>query len=172
MTRLTVFLTVLTGFILVLVLFTYRNLPVDNAKFSYEKSKEAYDAHTEAVHKAIEASHEVAKADEEAAPAEVEIKIDLNTPQLVSGNKVFSKCIACHGKDGAGKAAQKAPHIGGQYDWYIEKQLTDMKSGARVNEAMMPTLKGLSDQDMKDVAVYVSKLPWKKEVAAAPAEKK
>jgi len=172
MTRLTVFLTVLVGFVLVLATFAYRNLPVDNNKFNFEQSKEAYDTHVEAVNKAIEASHEIAKKDDEAAPAEVEIKIDLNTPQLVSGSKVFSKCIACHGKDGAGKASQKAPHIGGQYDWYIEKQLTDMKSGARINEAMMPTLKGLSEQDMKDVAAYVTKLPWKKEVAAAQPEKK
>jgi cytochrome c553 len=172
MTRLLVFLSVLTGFVLVLALFTFKSLPVDNAKFNFEKSKEEFVAHTEAVHKAIEASHGEVKKDEEAAPTEVVIKIDLNTPQLVSGDKIFSKCIACHGKDGAGKAAQKAPHIGGQYDWYILKQLTDMKSGARVNEAMMPTLKGLSDQDMKDVAAYVTKLPWKKEVAAATSEKK
>lgn len=172
MTRLTVFLAVLIGFILVLATFNYRSLPVDNNKFDLAKTTEAFDAKKEAVEKAIEASHAEPKKEEEVV-AEVEIKIDLNTPQLVNGNKVFSKCIACHKKDGSGNPAQKAPHIGGQYDWYIEKQLTDMKSGARINEAMMPTIKGLSDQDMKDVAAYVSKLPWKKEVAAAaPAEKK
>jgi cytochrome c553 len=164
---------VLTGIILVLVLFTYKNLPVNNSKFNFEQTKEAYDTKAEAIHKALEPKHEMAENAEEAAPVEIEIKVDLNTPQLVNGSKVFTKCIACHGKDGAGKAAQKAPHIGGQYNWYVEKQLFDMKGGARINEAMMPTLKGLSDQDMKDVAEYVSKLPWKKEVAAAaPAEKK
>lgn len=172
MTRLTVFLSVLIGFVLTLTFFTYRNLPVNNAKFDFEKSKEEYNTKQEAIHKAIEASHAEPKGEEETAVAEVEIKVDLNTPQLVSGNKVFSKCIACHGKDGAGKPAQKAPHIGGQFDWYLEKQLTDMKSGARINEAMVPTLKGLSDQDIKDVAAYVSKLPWKKgEVAATPEKK-
>lgn len=170
MTRLTVFLSVLTGFILVLALFAYKGLPVDNAKFDYEKSKAAFDTKSEAIHKAVEASAHGEVVAEEEAPVEVEIKVDLNTPQLVNGNKVYSKCIACHGKDGAGKAAQKAPHIGGQYDWYIEKQLFDMKGGARINDAMMPTLKGLTDQDMKDVAVYVSKLPWKKgEIAPAAA---
>jgi cytochrome c553 len=170
MTRLTVFLSVLIGFALVLGMLAYKELPVDHSKFDFEKSKTAYDEHQEAIHKAIEVSEHGKEKIEEEAVAEVEIKIDLNTPQLVNGNKVFSKCIACHGKDGAGKAAQKAPHIGGQYDWYIEKQLTDMKAGTRVNEAMMPTLKGLTETDMKDVAVYVSKLPWKKE--AAVAEKK
>lgn len=170
MTRLTVFLSVLTGFILVLFLFTFKNFPIDNSKFNFEKSKEAYDAQSEAITHAIESSQHKGGAVEESAVAEVEIKIDLNTPQLVSGDKVYSKCIACHGKDGAGKAAQKAPQIGGQYDWYIEKQLVDMKNGARINEAMNPTLKGLSDQDIKDVAQYISKLPWKKVVVApAPA---
>lgn len=161
MTRLTVFTSVLIGFVLVLVLFSNRGLKVDNSKFDFAKTKEAYDAKSEAVHKAIEAQH-APKEEVAEAPAEVEIKIDLSTPQLVSGSKVFSKCIACHGKYGAGVPAQKAPHIGGQYAWYIEKQLTDMKSGARINDAMMPTLKGLSDQDMKDVAAYVALLPWKK----------
>jgi cytochrome c553 len=167
MTRLSVFLLVLVGFVLVLVLNANKDLTVDHAKFDYVKNKEAYDTHAEAVEKALEPKEEVA-VDADSAPAEEEIKVDLNTPQLVSGSKVYSKCIACHGKGGAGIAAQKAPHIGGQYDWYIEKQLTDMKAGTRVNVAMNPTLKGLSDQDMKDVAAYVSKLPWKKAVAAAP----
>ncbi len=51
-----------------------------------------------------------------------------------------------------------------------------MKSGARINEVMMPTVKGLSDQDMKDVSAYVAKLPWSMaeyqaaEAGAAPAE--
>ena len=80
--------------------------------------------------------------------------------------------MACHGKGGEGKASQKAPHIGGQYEWYIEKQLTDMKSGARQNPAMAPVLKGLSAQDMKDVGAYVEKLPWDKEAYLASLKAK
>jgi hypothetical protein len=49
MTRLTVFLSVLTGFILVLALFAYKGLPVDNAKFDYAKTKEAFDTKSEAI---------------------------------------------------------------------------------------------------------------------------
>ncbi len=161
MTRLTVFLSVLTGFVLILVLNSYKNLPVNNSKFDMNKVALEHKAHVEAIEKAKLAHESEPMVEEEVK--EIEVKIDLNTPELVNGNKVYSKCIACHGKIGEGKTAQKAPHIGGQYDWYIEKQLTDMKSGARINEAMVPTLKGLSDQDIKDVAQYVSKLPWKKE---------
>jgi cytochrome c553 len=50
-----------------------------------------------------------------------------------------------------------------------------MKGGARVNVAMNPILKGLSPEDMKDVAAYVTLLPWSKEkylAAQAAAAKK
>jgi len=161
MTRLTVFLSVLTGIVLVLTLSTFKNVNVSNSKFDFNQAKEAHKAYVEKIEKAKESAMNPHPEVEEVK--EIEFKVDLNTPELVNGNKVYSKCIACHGKIGEGKSAQKAPHIGGQYDWYIEKQLVDMKSGARINDAMVPTLKGLSDQDMKDVAVYVSKLPWKKE---------
>jgi cytochrome c553 len=161
MARLMVFLGVLVGFVIILTLANYRNLPVTHEKFNYNKSAEEFHKKTELVAK-ITAPKEVSK-EEEVVVAEYAPKVDLNTPQLVSGEKIYTKCIACHGKGGEGKASQKAAHIGGQYDWYIEKQLVDMKAGiVRVNEAMMPTLKGLSAQDMKDVAAYVSKLPWKK----------
>ncbi len=161
MTRLTVFLSVLTGLILILVLYTFKGFPVSNEKFDLNKTEAAYVAHQELI-KEVTAPKEV-EAVGEVAEVEYAPVVDLSTPQLVAGNKIFSQCIACHGKGGEGKTSQKAPHIGGQYDWYIEKQLTEMKSGARVNAAMMPILKGLSPQDMKDVAAYVTLLPWNKE---------
>lgn len=171
MTRLMVFLSVLAGLILILVLYTFKSLPVSNEKFDLKKTEEAYVAHKKLVEEAT------APKETEAAAEAVEIEyapvVDLNTPQLVAGNKLFNQCIACHGKGGEGKAGQKAPHIGGQYDWYIEKQLTDMKSGARINAVMDPIVKGLSPQDIKDVAAYVTKLPWNKEawIAAQKAKK-
>ncbi|MBC7540269.1 MAG: c-type cytochrome [Bacteriovorax sp.] len=172
MTRLIVFLSVLTGFILILVLYTFKTFPVSNDKFDLKKTETTYNTHAAKVlevtaPKEVEAAGEVVEV--EYAPV-----VDLNTPQLVAGNKIFGQCIACHGKGGEGKASQKAPHIGGQYDWYIEKQLTDMKAGARINVAMNTILKGLSPQDMKDVAAYVTKLPWSKEkylAAQQPAKK-
>ncbi|MGZ3808165.1 MAG: c-type cytochrome [Bacteriovorax sp.] len=171
MTRLTVFLSVLAGLILILVLYTFKTLPVSNEKFDLKKTEEAYVARQELI-KEVTAPKEV-EATGEVAEVEYAPVVDLSTPQLVAGNKIFNQCIACHGKGGEGKASQKAPHIGGQYDWYIEKQLTDMKSGARVNAAMVPIVKGLSPQDMKDVAAYVTLLPWNKEawMAAQKAKK-
>lgn len=158
MTRLTVFLTVLVGFVVVLAFHSYRNIPVVNEKFNFEKAAKEHLEHVKLVAE-LTTPKKVDEVVEEVK--EIEIKIDLNTPELVNGNKVYTKCIACHGKNGEGKASQKAPRIAGQFDWYIEKQIVDMKTGARINDVMMPTVKGLSDKDIKDVSVYVSKLPWK-----------
>ncbi len=168
MTRLIVFLSVLTGFVLALVMFSYKSLPVSNDKFNLKTTEEKFHAREALVHSLLAPKEKVEEV-------EVEIKeyapvVDLNTPQLVAGHKLYTQCISCHGKGGEGKASQKAPFIGGQFDWYIEKQLVDMKSGARSNPVMNAVLKGLSPQDMKDLAAYVSKLPWKKLVeGAAPA---
>lgn len=161
MTRLTVFLSVLTGFILVLVLNSYKSLPINNQKFDLKKTEAEFLAHQNLV-KEVTAPKEHTSA-EEVVAVEYAPVVDLSTPELVAGNKLYGQCISCHGKGGEGKASQKAPHIGGQYDWYIEKQLTDMKSGARVNAAMAVIVKGLSPEDMKAVAAYVSLLPWNKE---------
>lgn len=170
MTRLMVFLSILAGFILLLVLYTFKTLPVSNEKFDIVKTDTAYKAHAEKIFEATTPKEVEAKA--EVVELEYAPEVDLSTPQLTAGNKIFGQCIACHGKGGDGKASQKAPHIGGQYDWYIEKQLTDMKSGARINAAMMPIVKGLSPQDMKDVAAYVTKLPWNKEAYLAAQKAK
>ena len=169
MTRLVVFLFVLTGFIFGLVMFSYKSLPVSNEVFNFEKAKESHHARETLI--AEITAPKIVKADEEVVVKEYAPVVDLNTPQLVSGHKLYNQCISCHGKGGEGKASQKAPFIGGQFDWYIEKQLTDMKSGARINTAMAVIVKGLSPQDMKDLAAYVSRLPWKK-LVDAPAETK
>jgi cytochrome c553 len=75
------------------------------------------------------------------------------------GAELFKQCISCHGVNGDGNAAQKAPRLAGQYDWYTLKQLQDIKAGvSRKNPVMLPFLGKLNDQDMKDLAAYISKL--------------
>ena len=168
MTRLIVFLSVMACFVIALVMFSYKSLPVSNAKFDLHKTELAYEQRAHLI-------HELTSPKEVAVAVEVEVKeyapvVDLSTPELVSGHKLYNQCISCHGKGGEGKSSQKAPFIGGQYDWYIEKQLVEMKAGVRVNLVMNTILKGLSPQDMKDLAAYVSRLPWKKQVETAAAD--
>lgn len=75
------------------------------------------------------------------------------------GAELYKQCILCHGDKGDGVVAQKAPRIAGQYDWYVLKQLQDIKGGSiRKNPVMVPFLSKLTEQDMKDLAAYISKL--------------
>jgi cytochrome c553 len=78
---------------------------------------------------------------------------------LAKGAELYKQCIVCHGVNGEGNVSQKAPKISGQYDWYILKQLQDIKLGSnRKNPVMVPILSKLSEQDFKDLAAHVSKL--------------
>jgi cytochrome c553 len=68
---------------------------------------------------------------------------------------VDNVCGACHGTDG-NSTAPLYPNLAGQYPEYIDKQLTEFKSGARKNATMAPNAAKLSAQDMLDVAAYFS----------------
>lgn len=71
------------------------------------------------------------------------------------GKVLYATCIQCHGEKGEGNPAQKAPKISGQFDWYVIKQVTDIKSGVRKNPEMLPFITKLTEQDIKDLAAYI-----------------
>ena len=74
---------------------------------------------------------------------------------------VEKTCTACHGKDAKTPLMPDYPKIAGQNIKYIEKQMHDIKSGARANgnaAAMKGVMVLVSDADIKDLAEYVSKL--------------
>ncbi len=77
---------------------------------------------------------------------------------LARGERLYQSCIQCHGSNGQGNPAERAPMIGGQFDWYIETALNDFKSGERVNPDMDPYIADLNEQDFKDLAAYISTL--------------
>lgn len=79
------------------------------------------------------------------------------------GAKLFAEktCSACHGKDGKKTLMPDYPRIAGQNVKYIEKQMADIKSGARSNgnsAAMKGVMVIVSDAEIKDIAEYVSKM--------------
>ncbi|OIP06541.1 MAG: cytochrome C [Betaproteobacteria bacterium CG2_30_59_46] len=81
----------------------------------------------------------------------------------VDGAKLFAEktCTACHGKDGKTPLLPDYPKIAGQNKAYIEKQMHDIKSGARANgnaAAMKGVMVIVSEADIKVLAEYVSKL--------------
>ena len=66
-------------------------------------------------------------------------------------------CIGCHGPAGAG-IPPNYPRLGGQYAAYIEAQLLAYKSGAREHEMMNTIAFPLSEQQIKQLALYISAL--------------
>lgn len=83
---------------------------------------------------------------------------------VTKGADVYQKCIACHGTDGWGKKSQRAPSLAGQFDWYIEAQIFAIKKEERKNNntsKMLPFVKNLSDEDIKNVSAYISQMKEK-----------
>ncbi|WP_152205257.1 c-type cytochrome [Marinobacter changyiensis] len=69
------------------------------------------------------------------------------------GRKLAAQCKTCHGLDGIAKIPI-APHLAGESQIYIEKQLKAFRSGQRVNEMMSVVAKNLTDQQISDLAAW------------------
>ena len=160
MNRLVVFSFLMVALVTVLTLKNYKSLPISNEKFSMAKAEEAHAAHLKELEELEKMQHPVAVVEEEKKPEAPLVVLD--TPQLESGSNLYKKCIVCHGKRGEGKKSQNAPRIGGQFASYIEQQIMAMKQGKRSNPKMLPYVKKLSSQDVKDLSVYLSKISWGK----------
>lgn len=74
----------------------------------------------------------------------------------------LTACVNCHGEAGKGAAASSGtPVIGGQHWRYLQKQLTDWRSGERANSVsgvMSAIAKPLTDAEIDALAAYVSGL--------------
>lgn len=70
-------------------------------------------------------------------------------------------CIACHGKDGKKTLTPAYPKVAGQNAVYIEAQMKDIKNGVRTNgssAAMKGVMHLVSDEEIKELALYISKM--------------
>ncbi|MBL8396014.1 MAG: c-type cytochrome [Candidatus Accumulibacter sp.] len=79
------------------------------------------------------------------------------------GAKLYTEktCNACHGPAGNKALMPDYPKIAGQNAKYIERQMLDIKSGARSNgnsAAMKGVMHLVSDDEIKVLADYLSKL--------------
>ena len=88
------------------------------------------------------------------ASQEAKIKADPAKGKVIAE----SVCVACHGADGNSAAAAN-PHLAGQVEEYLYKQLknfkaVDGKPAARNNAIMGGMAAPLSDEDMKNVAAW------------------
>jgi cytochrome c553 len=73
--------------------------------------------------------------------------------------KVGQVCQACHGADGNGVPAMPVwPKLAGQHPEYIIKQLYNFKNNERYNVQMTPMAMPLTDEDVLNLAAYLSSL--------------
>ncbi|MEK6749592.1 MAG: c-type cytochrome [Pseudomonadota bacterium] len=79
------------------------------------------------------------------------------------GAEKAALCMGCHGDKGI-SVSPAYPNLAAQHASYIEKQLTELKSGARKDPTMSPMAATLQEPDMADIAAFFSNL------APAPAE--
>ena len=66
-------------------------------------------------------------------------------------------CIGCHGVGGQ-SAIPTNPVLKGRDSAYIQKNLTEFRSGARKNPTMNAMAAGLSDADIKNIGDYIGSL--------------
>lgn len=81
----------------------------------------------------------------------------------VSGKELSAYCIGCHGEFGIASISSN-PNLAGQNKEYLEYALKAYRSGDRrggLAVVMRPNAKGLSDQDIRDLASFYSNLSSK-----------
>lgn len=77
---------------------------------------------------------------------------------IESGKAKSITCAACHGADG-NSVNPLWPNIAGQGAPYLVEQLQAFKDGTRSDPLMTSMAMPLSEQDMRDLAVYFESLP-------------
>jgi cytochrome c553 len=97
----------------------------------------------------------------------------VHASSLVDGSAEAGKaksitCTACHGAEGV-SVNPLWPNNAGQGAPYIVAQLQAFKAGLRKDPLMAPQAMLLSDEDMRDLAVYFESLPAAVQAVAKPA---
>ena len=72
-----------------------------------------------------------------------------------AGREKALACAVCHGPIGI-STQPDAPHLAGQPAIYVTAQLKAYRSGARKHEVMAVIAKGLSDDDIAQLAAWFS----------------
>jgi cytochrome c553 len=80
----------------------------------------------------------------------------------------LAPCLACHGANGQ-SVIPEVPSLGGQPAFYLTIQLLMFREKLRVVEAMNQAMQGLKDDDLRNMAAYIAKLP-PSEPASGPVD--
>lgn len=94
---------------------------------------------------------------------------------IEAGKEKAATCSACHGAEG-NSVNPIWPNIAGQSATYIVEQVTAFRDGAsdpdnakRYDPLMSPQSMSLSDEDIRDLAVYFESLPGAAQAVADPS---
>ncbi|MFT4247010.1 MAG: cytochrome c [Pseudomonas sp.] len=87
------------------------------------------------------------------------------TPALQAGNPINGRtlvytCQGCHGITGYKNAypSFRIPRIGGQSAQYLAQALVEYREGKRKHPTMQAQAQSFSDQDIADIAAFLSTL--------------
>ena len=85
-------------------------------------------------------------------------EIGLEANEIIVGRDKAETCLGCHAVEGYFNVypTYRVPKLGGQSPGYILSALRAYKVGSRKHETMHANAENLSDQDMKDIAEYLS----------------
>ncbi len=80
---------------------------------------------------------------------------------IEAGKVKASTCIGCHGISNYSNVypAYRVPMLGGQHPEYIVQALKAYKSGERSHGTMHAQASQMTDQDMADVAAFLTSAP-------------
>ncbi len=76
-------------------------------------------------------------------------------PDLAKGEASFAVCSGCHAADG-NSVIPGNPKLSQQHPEYLVKQLQEYKSGKRANAIMQGLAAALSEEDMRNIAYWVT----------------
>ena len=99
--------------------------------------------------------------------AQAEDNADDTKALMTLGEKLVSEgngegaaaCMACHGKDGAGKDGPGYPRLSGMNADYMARQLADIAAGDRENAIMKPIASALSERERRAASLYYASQP-------------
>ena len=135
---------------LALVLAAFAVTAQDAAAPATEPAPAATDATTAAT------VAEAPAADAAAAPAEAPAV----TGDATRGKGLAYTCRGCHGLTGYKNAypSYHVPKLGGQSETYLNNALKDYRGGKRKHPTMQAQAESFSEQDIADIAAYLSSL--------------
>ena len=75
-----------------------------------------------------------------------------------AGKAKVATCTACHGPTGV-SIAPNYPHLAGQGERYLVKQISEIQAGNRSVPEMIPFVGKLTRQDIEDIAAFYASQP-------------